>query len=86
MKQAAKREPARAPELMEVEGERVRITGHPDVGRLTIAIGEACEITLGAFEAAQFALLLLNVASTVQREHLGAASHPAPDVGTERVM
>ena len=85
MGQAAKRL-IQAGALIQVEGESVRITGHPDVERVTIAIGEACEITLGAVEASQFALLLLNVASTVQREHLGAASHPAPDVGTERVM
>ncbi len=50
---------------MIVQGEQVRITGQPDVDRVTIAIGEACEIRLPSDEAMQFACLLFSVASQV---------------------
>jgi hypothetical protein len=64
---------------MLVEGESVRITGQPDVDRVTIAIGEACEITLPSGEAMQFALLLFRVASAayVERQRPQAGAQPA---------
>jgi hypothetical protein len=70
---------------MSIDGVDVRITSHPDADRVTITIGEGCEITLAAYEAIQFALLLLNVASETYRAHLGAGQ-TAPALGTERVM
>jgi hypothetical protein len=75
-------------EPLRIEGELVLVTGRPDVGRVTISLGESCEITIAAEDASQFALLLYHVASTVHREHLGAAasqSAPARPV-SERVM
>ena len=71
---------------MTIEGECVRITGRPDIDRVTITIGETCEITLPAHEAMQFALLLLNIASTVYREHLGAGVTALPAAPAEVVM
>lgn len=61
---------------MIIEGEPVRITGRPDVDRVTVTIGEGCEICIPAYDAIQFALVLLNVASTVYQEHLGAVTTP----------
>ncbi len=66
MKQAAKGA-VHTPQLqfINVQGEQVRITGQPDVDRVTVAIGEACEITLPSEEAMQFACLLFRVAGSV---------------------
>jgi hypothetical protein len=70
---------------MIIEGVDVRITSHPDVDRVTITIGEGCEIALAAYEAIQFALLLLNVASDTYRAHLGAGEK-VPAAPGQRVM
>jgi len=73
---------------MDIEGESIRVTGRPNVDRVTITISESCEITVASHDAIQFALLLLNVASTVYQDHLGLATvgPPAAGVSGERVM
>ncbi len=75
---------------MIVQGEQVRITAQPDADRVTIAIGEACEITLPSSEAMQFALLLFRIASTVyvERQRPQTTAHPAVParLASERVM
>jgi len=68
---------------MIIGGESVRITGQPDVDRVTIAIGDACEITLPATEAMQFGLLLFRAASAVyvERQRPPAAAQASAPAG-----